>query len=100
METKYYFPTIEEAGEFLTYEAIIEDGACGVTEFKNKDIPIEVLYPSMDIDGEIENAKNWWIKSNAEDLIVLEREKQAFEKFYNAELIEIKTAIKYNANIF
>lgn len=100
METKYYKPTIEESKDFLTYKAIIEDFAYTVTEFYKKDVPIEVLYPNKYVDGEIERSKIWWNKTNTEDLIVLEREKQAFENFYNKELKEIKLAIQYNTNIF
>ena len=90
METKYWIPTIEEADQFETYNSEKHTWNEGyVYRFYKKEVPIDVKNPASTRQGEVEASKEWYKKSNAEDLIVLEKEREAFEKFYEKEKADI-----------
>lgn len=91
MEPKYWKPTLDEAKKFVTYGYVEEPFANDqiVREFYKKQVPVDVLYPAKSREGEVEKSKEWWLKTNEEDLFVLEKEKEMFELYYNSLKSEI-----------
>jgi hypothetical protein len=98
METYYWKPTLEEAKKFITWGYTEEPFAADriVREFYKRQVPIEVQYPSKSYPQEVIKAKEWWAKTNEEDLFILEAEHKAFIDFYTSEKVEIVKHIKIN----
>jgi hypothetical protein len=100
MEPEYWKPTLDEAKKFLTYGYVEEfTNEPIVIEFYKKQVPVDVLYPAKSREGEVEKSKEWFIKTNEEDLFVLEKEREAFELYYRSLKREIIKHIKYNEKI-
>lgn len=102
MEPKYWKPTLDEAKKFVTYGYVEEPFAYNpiVREFYKKQVPVDVVYPAKSREGEVEKAKDWWIKTNEEDLFVLEKEKESFDLYCKSLKTEIIKAIKYNEKLY
>ena len=78
----YWYPTYEEAIKFKTY-GFTEDrmGSQVVVDFYKKQFPEFCNVPSENPET-IRKAKEYFKKSNEEDLFVLEKEKEVFDQFY------------------
>jgi hypothetical protein len=90
LKPMYWTPTIEEAKTFLTYSFKthpMDDNV--LVEFYKKGVPVDVKCPAKTKEDDVEKAEEWWKKTNKEDLIVLERERDAFERYYSSEKSEI-----------
>lgn len=93
METHYYIPTFEEAHEFDTWTYDEHEIADTITKFYKLDVPDYLSVPSENPDV-IKQQHEWFDKSNREDKIILEREKECFDAYYNSTMHDIEKYLK------
>lgn len=83
MNISHWNPTYEDVKNFITYGFIEHPmGFDVVLNFYKKPFPEYCNVPSENPET-IKKAKEYFKKSNEEDIFVLEKEKEAFDKFYN-----------------
>jgi hypothetical protein len=90
MELLYTIPTIEEgeADEFITYGVEWHVWAHEPTGWYKKQQPSYCNTPSS-FPHVIEDQKRYFNISNREDMIMLQREKEAFDMYYQKEFKEL-----------
>lgn len=97
MELLYTIPTIEEgeANEFVTYGVAWHPMAHEPTGWFKKQQPNYCNIPSK-FPHVIEQQREWFDISNHEDMIMLKKEKENFDKFYNKEFEELSKCLLLN----